>query len=159
MNFGSVHGDTCINICRNELDGENCERQGKVETTATTSGENTLPPSLFTSPVHATAKEEVEGGLSHTHTSCAFLSSPFFFSFFFFFVAYLFCGVASGRLGLTHQPSIRSCAHADQETLLHTLSSSFIFIFFFSLFVLPTWGPVRFFFLCFLLTLAIECCL
>ena len=25
---------------------------------------------------------------------------------------YLFCGVASGRLGLTQQPSIRSCAHA-----------------------------------------------
>ena len=31
---------------------------------------------------------------------------------------YLFCGVASGRLGLTQQPSIRSCAHAGRETLL-----------------------------------------
>ncbi len=57
-----------------------------------------------------------EGGLSHTHVLLR-LSFPSSFGD----RVYLFCGVASGRLGLTQQPSIRSCAHAGRETLLHRL--------------------------------------
>ena len=104
------------------------ERQVERKTTEkTTSGGNT--PS-FSSPVHRPGPKRRRvspsfqrgGGLSHTNTVFFFFfsSSPFF-SFFVCDRVYLFCGVASGRLGLTQPPSTRSCAHAGRETLLHRL--------------------------------------
>ena len=101
--------------------------QRKTTEKTTRSGEENTPFSLIVQSI-GQAKEEVGwfhllllgGAFTHTHSVVLLLLLLLCLSFPSSIPVrvYLFCGVASGRLGLTQQPSIRSCAHAGRETLL-----------------------------------------